>query len=397
MANLTKVKGSVETALKKLALLIGATLVGTSTGKTVQEVLDDMDARMDGIDDVQAKTLGMYIGQTVWHNYRPVIPGGLIPLDGQQLDVTAGGVMVGLHDAAVAGLLPVTTEALWQSDPTKRNCYVIDVSGKIRLPDMNGALPDSIKQPSVAGDNGSLQGQMQKGGVPNIKGSINNTTDGTGYGFVLSNAARSGVFDVAPSPNLLGLSGNSAVTTARTLTFSADRSSDLYVEGLAEVRTNRAVGCWCVVAFGGASDLTGFDPATLASRIEAVYSQCNARLVTIEGRKDYAKIETTGVVGLNVRQVFPNPFGNDTPVFCQAEAFHATLNKWVASPWIWTGSNPAGYGFTTFYAEGEGIVLRTAPTGLLATANACGASQEVPTNYSTPSLFRIHVYRAFGS
>lgn len=270
MANLTKVKGSVETALKKLALLIGATLVGTSTGKTVQEVLDDMDARMDGIDDVQAKTLGMYIGQTVWHNYRPVIPGGLIPLDGQQLDVTADGVMVGLHDAAVAGLLPVTTEALWQSDPTKRNCYVIDVAGKIRLPDMNGSLPDSIKQPGVVGDNGTLQGQMQKGGVPNLTGRL---TANLNWGVVTNLGNATGVFDIDTATTTPDLAGNGANNGGgRALLFRASKASDVYQDGLTEVRTNRAVGCWCVVAFGGASDLTGFDPATLASRIEAVNS-----------------------------------------------------------------------------------------------------------------------------
>ena len=388
MAVLTKVKGSVETTLKKLALLIGATLVGTSTGKTVQEVLDEMDTRMGGIEGTQAKTLGMYIGQTVWHPYRQVIPGGLIPLDGQQLDVTAGGVMVGLHDAAVAGLLPVTTEALWQSDPTKRNCYVIDVSGKIRLPDMNGATAGSYSQPGVVGDNGTIEGQMQKGGVPNLTGRL---TANLNWGVVTNLGTATGVFEIdtaTTTPNLLG--GGQAADSGRALLFKANKASDVYQDGLTEVRTNRAVGCWCVVAFGGASDITGFDPSTLASRIEAVY----ARLVTLEGRDDYAKIETVTNPALNSRTVFSNPFGNSTPVFCYAEFFHATLNKWVKTTWVYATSTSI-HGTEASYSEGEGIVLKI---GLSSYCSAlAGNSQEVSATYATPSPVRIHVFKAFGS
>lgn len=128
---------------------------------------------------------------------------------------------------------------------------------------------------------------------------------------------------------------------------------------------------------------------SLSSRVQA-----NTNEITgLKNRIGYALVTTTTNLALNSRMVLANPFGNTVPVFVFCEIFHATLNKWVTTPWISSGSTAATYGTLVAYAEGEGLVLRSAPQAFVASAGVSGTSQESTGNYATPSPIRIHVFK----
>lgn len=335
---------------------------------------------------------GGYIGQSWWHDMRSKMPDGCVAADGQEVDQV--GPFADLYADVAAGNRPTCTEAEWQADPTKRNCYVLNSStGKMRLPDRNGVQPGSIPAPPLIGDGGSkAAGSMYKGALPNVKGETNNTVDGNGYGFVLANAKQTPPFGIGPT-NLLGLSGNSSVTTARALTIDLSKSSDVFKDGVTSVQPAGAVGCFVIRYAGRAQNAGSLDAMTLSARMESINADLLAKIVATNARVGRSIISVGAPYpALNSRTVFPNPFGNNEPVWCMAEIFHATLQKWVNTHWIWT--NGGMFGSLAAYAEGDGIVLRIGNLGFVAGSGSSGATQEFSANYSTPSPMRIHVWLA---
>lgn len=128
----------------------------------------------------------------------------------------------------------------------------------------------------------------------------------------------------------------------------------------------------------------------LSMRIEQVKTDMLARDAATNARIDYALMSVTNPA-LMSRTVIANPFGNNTPVECMCEIFHATLQKWTTTPWVF--SNPLSLGILAAYAEGEGIIMTCGTSGFVAESKQSGSTQSFTTNYSTPSPVRIHVWK----
>lgn len=114
-------------------------------------------------------------------------------------------------------------------------------------------------------------------------------------------------------------------------------------------------------------------------------------LGNITDRTGYALIPLSTNPALNSRTVTANPFG-DSPVWCWTEIFHATLQKWVTTPWVYQTGNQS-QGILSSWSAGEGIVTRCGNNGYIAPTVASGASQEVSSTYTTASPTRIHVIK----
>ena len=356
--------------------------------------VDALEVRADAtdtkIDDMKNMAVRQ-VGDQWLHDYRPVMPPNSAPLDGQQVPTT--GIYAALHAELLAGKRPTCTEAEWQADATKRGCYVINsATGMMRLPDKNGVQPGSIKGTVGKGDSGTITaGTIQKGGVPNIKFTLeprSNSTQNTPSSILQTDdvVAKLQVRGGSTTAATMAISGAGATTDIITVDLS--RGSDAYQDGLTEVRANSSVMCWVVCLASISDDPTHIDVADVVSQVAAV----GARVSTIEGRKDYARIDIAGGVARGTRTVYTNPFGINTPVSCVAEILHPTLG-WITTPWLY-GSASSRHGSLASYKEGEGIILRVGQESYVAFDS--GTNGALSANYSTQSDMRIHVWRGFG-
>lgn len=123
------------------------------------------------------------------------------------------------------------------------------------------------------------------------------------------------------------------------------------------------------------------------------YSQTevDAKNTATNARIGYSLLTVTNPA-LNSRTVITNPFGNNVPVICSAEFFHATLQKWVSTAWICTPGGQS-YGFTASNSEGEGVILRVGNMAYSSATVSSGNNQELTANYTTLSPVRIHVWK----
>lgn len=337
-----------------------------------------------------ADMLPGFLGQIDWQEMRTALEPGTAPRDGQEVDQT--GIFADLYAKALAGKLPTCTEAEWQADPLKRGCYVLESSpGKMRLPDDNGVQPGSLKIPVKVGDGGLVanDGQMGKSALPTFKSTfgaksaLSDTTGSDTGGFTRAAANRT------TAPNLSNASGASGDGTV--VTFDPGLVSAVYQEGVTEIRPNRQQGCWTVRYAAKATNGGSIDALALATAIAAGDAELLAKIIATNARIDYALISPETNPALGSRTVFENPFGNNTPVICVCEIFHATLQKWTTTPWIY--SSPNSYGMISSYSQGEGIVMTCGKAAFVAISLNCGASQEFTTNYTTVSPVRIHVWK----
>lgn len=333
-------------------------------------------------EEVDAKG-GGYVGRVAWHPLRTSVPGGNSPGDGQVVNRT--GTYASLWAECAAGRLPVVSDAVWLADPTKRGCYSSgDGSTTFRLPDYNGVQSGSIAAPVMRGDGGLTDGTIQKSAAPNITGVFGISA---GTGLVISSSNISGAFIRAPGNKTSATNGQTLASN--DLGFSANASNGLYQDDVTEIRGNSIVGCWIIQFAGVANNAGSIDALALATRIEQVATSVAA----VSARIGYAVITTTTNLALGARTVLANPFGNNTPVNAWCEIFHATLQKWVTTPWISSGSSAATYGTLAAYVEGEGISLRAAPQAFVAGGVVGGSSVDFAANYATPSQIRIHLQK----
>lgn len=385
--------GSAAEVYLELAKPTGAGLVGTTSGKTVQEEIDDSLKASNNLSDLEdpaeaRDNLGItygYLGEIFLHPWRTKLPDGCAAIDGQAVDVSPGSTWKDLYDSVAAGNYPTTTEAIWQADPTQRHCYVLNIGdGRMRLPDYNGVTTGSIKGPVWRGDGGSGLG-MQRTALPNITGQVTNVqnrgTTGTSTG-ALTYIAQA------------GLQGNASTGAdpARTIDLDASRSSSVYQSGVTEARMNNVQGVYVVRFAGSALNAGALDAMTLATRIEQVNTDMLARDTATNARIDYALLSVASIA-VNSRTVLANPFGNNTPVMCIAEIFHATLQTWIATNWVTNLTANSAYGLSAWYHEGEGIILRAGQAGFITGSGGSGSSIDPPANYATASPARIHVWK----
>ncbi|WP_447863610.1 hypothetical protein [Kluyvera sichuanensis] len=335
---------------------------------------------------------GGYIGQSWWHDMRSKIPDGCVAADGQQVD--QAGPFADLYADVAAGNRPTCTEAEWQADPTKRNCYVLNSStGKMRLPDRNGVQPGSIPAPPLIGDGGGkAAGAVYKGALPNVAGEISGLAADQGptwIGAIMTPPFKQGGnANRALAPQGIASNGN-----GRVLQIDLSTSSDIFQNGVTAVQPAGIVGCFVIRYAGRAQNAGSLDAMTLSARMESINTDLLAKNVATNARIGYSLISIgTPYPALNTRTVFQNPFGNNTPVTCVCEYFSTQLQKWSTTPWVYASSSTS-YGSTASYVEGEGIVLRTARSGYIATAADSGASQEQASASNVQSPFRIHVWK----
>lgn len=334
---------------------------------------------------------GGYIGQSWWHDMRSKMPDGCVASDGQEVDQV--GPFADLYADVAAGNRPTCTEAEWQTDLTKRNCYVLNSStGKMRLPDRNGVQAGSIKAPVMRGDGGTLAaGSMQKSGVPDLTGQFK-TAPHDNLSYPSGANAATGIFEESATNTDPILGSTSAYPRSAVIKMRASKQSDVYQAGLTEARMNNLVGCYVIRYAGRAQNAGSLDAMTLSARMESINTDLLAKSVALGARVGESVISIgSPYPALNTRTVYPNPFGNNVPVWCMCEIFHATLNKWVSTPWTFVSSS---LGSLATYAEGEGIVLRTGTGAYVQNSSASGASQEFANPYTTPSPMRIHVFLA---
>ena len=336
-----------------------------------------------------ADMLPGYLGQIDWQEMRTALEPGTAPRDGQEVEQT--GIFADLYAKGVAGKLPTCTEAEWQADPLKRGCYVLESSpGKMRLPDDNGVQPGSLKIPVKVGDGGvtGRDGVMAGSALPNLK----HTTKGYSIlGLLSENSDPSGLIQVKRGAvnNYGGTAGTAQY--GADMDIDANRYNPIYQDGVTEIQPNRQYGCWTVRIAAKATNGGSIDALALATAIASGDAALEAKIVATNARIDYALISPKTNPALGSRTVFENPFGNNTPVICVCEIFHATLQKWTTTPWIYSGGNT--YGMISSYSQGEGIVMTCGATSFVATSSNCGASQAFAANYSTVSPVRIHVWK----
>lgn len=340
-----------------------------------------------------ADMLPGYLGQIDWQEMRTALEPGTAPRDGQEVDQT--GIFADLYAKALAGKLPTCTEAEWQADPLNRGCYVLESSpGKMRLPDDNGVQPGSLKIPVKVGDSGDAanSGKMGTSELPNIKGTVYRNMSTAAA--IRNDGVVDGAFKLgdregtSPPANVLS---TGAATTGVPLLFEAGLSNEMYKDGVTEVRPNRHMGCWTVRYAAKATNGGSIDALVLATAIAAGDAELLAKIIATNARIDYALISPETNPALGSRTVFENPFGNNTPVICVCEIFHATLQKWTTTPWIY--SSPNSYGMISSYSQGEGIVMTCGKAAFVTISLNCGASQEFTANYTTVSPVRIHVWK----
>ncbi|HDG1692685.1 TPA: hypothetical protein PFE16_004207 [Kluyvera georgiana] len=336
-----------------------------------------------------ADMLSGYLGQVEWQEMRSSLVPGTIPRDGQEVSQT--GIFADLYAKALAGALPTCTEAEWQADPFKRGCYVLESSpGKMRLPDDNGVQPGSLRIPVKVGDGGvaGREGSMAGSALPNIKGTV--VRLGSTSSLMRNDSIVDGAFELLQRETVSPPSQGATIATLTSgvpLGFNAKLYDGIYQDNVTEIRPNRQYGCWTVRFATKATNGGSIDALALATALAAGDAALEAKILANNARIGYALLNVSNPA-INSRTVIANPFGNNTPVECMAEFYHATLQKWVKTTWVYASSTSI-HGTEAAYSEGEGIILKI---GLSSYASAAaGNSQDLSATYSTPSPVRIHV------
>lgn len=332
---------------------------------------------------------GGYIGQVLWHDNRAKPADGTVAADGQELDQT--GPMAALYADVVAGNRPTCTEAEWQADPMKRGCYVATSStGKFRLPDLNGVQTGSIAAPVMRGDGGALTaGTIQRSGVPNITGSI---TFAANSGAMRSDAIATGALKVGNEANMQNNPATTSNNVGRSLKIDAKGSSDVYQDGLTEVRMNSVVGCYVIRYAGSAQNAGSLDAMTLSTRIESVNTDLQAKNIATNARIGYSLVDfgtLNATTTPNDTITKANPFGNSTPVRVVAEIQYNGV--WCDVGWVLSAAGT--FGVRAMYVEGQGIIVRTGAALSSISSNNGHIFTTMPDNYKGPAPCRVHVWK----
>lgn len=315
--------------------------------------------------DAQVQNIGAggYIGETWWHPTRLQLPDGTVPSDGQQIQ-TASQVYPEFVAQIVAGKWPVVTDSLWLSNPANRGCYTYDsASDVLRVPDLNGVQPGSLTAPFLrGGTQQDIAGNVVKGGVPNIKGNTGSCDNEMIYG------------GIKPPFYAFGTSKRGSLNddTGGILGFDASLVSDVYQDGLTEVRPNFVSGCIVIRVATKAANQGSVDMLALQADVAALKAAAEATNADI----GYA-IVNFPTLTQGARLVQPNPFGPHTPVICQVQLFDPTSNQWFSTGYGFNyGANNSGgqHGSFALYSPGEGIVVYGGKGSI------AGATYSVPAN-----------------
>lgn len=241
------------------ATKLNATLLGTPTAPTAPPGTNTTQLATTAF--VQARPAGHLFQQDMWNGTRANIPVGFIPEDGQQ-------VFSATYPDAVAairsGKQHAITEAEWQADPLKRNCWSLgDGSTWVRAPDNNGVQPGSVGKMYKAGDGGSLGGTAVSDAIRNITGGIPGT--------VASGGSGSGAFTKSTNTSGVVSTGTSYGDVA--ISFDASR----VVPTAPENRPKTSYQCYIVRVSTGVSTNGTTDLEALAAEVAGAIAEMGLR------------------------------------------------------------------------------------------------------------------------
>lgn len=216
------------------------------------------------------------VGSVGWWPYRPAIPAGRIPGDGQ---IISRSLYPNLTEAVLTGALPVVTDAEFLADPALRGSYTTgDGSTTIRVPDYNGKLPDSFGAVFLRGD-GKLAA--------------------TASGMIQNHALQDHTHDVSIGATTGGSGtrrGYAPFGTGSAPTYGTENTLGANVA--AETRPIAVTGCVTIRAFGAVINAGDLDAAQLASDLAAL----TARVAAIENAPvDHGQCRLVVVSGAEIR------------------------------------------------------------------------------------------------
>jgi hypothetical protein len=295
--------------------------------------------------------------------------------------------------------VPVTTAALWLSDPTLRGCWAVDTANnQIRVPDLNGKVAGSIGPVMFRADGtlGFAPGNIRQDQIQNIVGQAG--TDATA-GLLRPNAPLSGAFTKGTSRANVPTYG--AAAGMSDLRFDAS----LVARTGTETFPTHVVGVWGVVLFGAVINAGAADAAALATS----YASLSSRVQTLEGASvggvDYVLLYPGGTstspdeINTNViKGPIANPFPGH-PVILKVEVYGtttATGGEWADIGFIGIAGATGTYGVRAFHHWFADTIFIRSGSGAVTLPAASQGTNFTNTATIAGMMYRLHVWRVKG-
>ena len=328
----------------------------TAANASAVSAAADADEAQAILDQVILKAIGGYLfEQGEWNGPRLTIPSGFIPEDGQQV---FGSVYPDAVAAIRSGKQHAISEAAWQADPLKRNCWSLgDGSTWVRAPDNNGIQSGSLGKLYKAGDGGSLGGTVVSDTIRNITGNL--------PGFVASGGAGTGAFVKSTTSSGVVSSGTNYGDVATS--FDASR----VVPTASENRPKTSYQCF-IVRVATATSTNG------ATDLEALAAQVNGAISEIEPLKNRQKSLGDGQSRQNATRTlgvtYTNSSGRAILVGAQAAVLSSATSGYLqisvdgaARYTAWGVGGSSSFGVVGTILAGETFVFTSGPSGKLPT------------------------------
>ncbi len=282
--------------------------------------------------------------------------------------------------------VPVTTAALWLSDPTKRLCWAYDsAANQIRVPDWNGKSAGSLGPAFFRGD-GSLgfePGTLRQDQIQNIKGTISPDTN---VGLIKSTGVTTGAFKKSVASKSTWMNTSSSASIA-DLEFDASGSARTGTETF----PTHGVGVWGVVLFGTVSNAGAADAAALATS----YANQQTQLQSIDFVYLYPNGGSQGTpanVATNSRYTLTNPWPG-YPVLMQPELLIS--GTWQYPGWSYASAGTGAYGVSCGMF-GDTLVVQTGSAGVSGTSSQAGGSGGLISPVTAAIPCRVKAWRIKG-
>lgn len=319
-----------------------------------------------------------------WHNGpRSSIDVGRVATDGQQLLLlTHPDVCQAIWD----GKQHAVTEAEWQADPTKRNCWSLgDGTSWVRVPDLNAAVAGTGKSFYLRGGPTGVNGTSVGDAIRNITGSVVQVI-GVDDGISGSGALQS------VRTAFGATTGGSTSRSYNTISFNASAS----VPTADENRVKTAYGVMTVRVFTEVSNVGALDVGQLATQLGVVDAKvqaldANTGCVTIYPNGTEA---APGALALNTNVVVANPFPG-YKVFCELEVLYG--GQWCGIGLSATSTTTSVGAECKPHNNHANLVVQTAITTLIATTNLHYFSGTRPASGNVTSVpYRLVVWKLKG-
>lgn len=320
-----------------------------------------------------------------WHNGpRSSIDVGCVPTDGQQLLLLTHPDVC---QAIWAGKQHSVTEAVWQADPTKRNCWSRgDGTTWVRVPDLNAAVAGTGKPFYLRGGADALNGTSVGDAIRNITGSTGNLAGG-------ANGGNYGTGALKRSLEIALASTGGAGGGYYGVSFDASLS----VPTADENRVKTAYGVWTVRVFTEVSNVGALDAGQLATQLGVV----DAAQQALDANTGFTIIYPNGGsaatpanVAVNTRYVMDNPFPG-FHVITEAEIL--VNGVWGATGFIYPpsgGMGVAAHPYTN--STTDKIVVTTGSAALCSIGANTGSPHLLGANITTPTPCRVKVWKLKG-